>query len=351
MFLSPRIRLKPLATLCRRLAFATSAGLEDRKIWRDEAARSRGREQVALQEVADRLARGESISDALAQSDGYLPRMFKQIVAIGDTSGRLDHAYKRLAEHYEHAQTAKRSLMTALAWPMIQLFIAMAVVGLVIWISGALQLQNLDGEPLDLFGLGISGSSGLVLYVGCIGVAVAAVLLAIEAGRRGVLWTRHLQRGLLRVPALGEAVRTLALARFTWALQLILDTSMDLRKALPLALDASGNDYYRSLGPQVASNIQHGMSLHSALAETNAFPSDLLESIAIGEQTGMMSETMERLSKEYQRRSNTAISIIGQTIGYVVWAVVIVLIVILIFRAAGMYIGMINQAASPDFMK
>jgi len=351
MYFSPRIRLKPLANLCRRLAFATSAGLEDRKIWRDEATRSRGREQVALQDVADRLARGESISDALAEADEYLPRMFKQIVAIGDASGRLDHAYKRLAEHYEHAQAAKRSLMTALAWPMIQLFIALFVVGIVIFISGALELPNLDGSPLDLFGLGITGSSGLILYVGFIAVAASAIVLAIEAGRRGMLWTRQLQRWLLGVPAIGDAMRTLALARFTWALQLIFDTSMDLRKALPLALDASGNDYYRRLGPQVASNIQRGMSLHSALAETGAFPTDLLDSIAVGEQSGMLSETMERLSKEYQRRSNTAISIIGQTIGYVVWGVVIVLIVILIFRAAGVYIGMINQAASPDFMK
>jgi type IV pilus assembly protein PilC len=348
MFLSSRIQLKPLAALCRRLAFATSAGIEDRKIWRDEAARSRGAMRRELTQVSEDLARGRSISDALARAGDYLPRMFKQIVAIGDESGRLDHAYKRLAEHYEHSLATKRMFLTALAWPMIQLGIALLVIGIVIWISSALDLKDLEGKPLDLFGLGLTGPGGLALYVSLITLAVIVVLLVVEASRRGMLWTRQLQRNLLLLPAIGGAVQTLALARFTWALQLILDTSMDLRKALPLALDATGNDYYRRLGPEVAGNIQRGMSIQSSLADTGAFPGDLLDAIAVGEQTGMLAETMQRQAQEYQRRAATAISVIAQTIGYLIWALVAVLIIMLIFRVFSSYVGMLQGLAKPN---
>lgn len=348
MFFSPRIRLKPLASLCRRLAFATSAGIEDRKIWRDEADRTSGRLRLELSQVSDQLSRGQSITDALANVGDYLPRMFKQIVAIGDSSGRLDHAYKRLAEHYEHALATQRMFLTALAWPMIQLVIALFVIGLVIWISSALDLKDMEGNPLDMFGLGLTGSKGLALYIAVITFAAIAIVLIVEASRRGTLWTRQLQRNLLRLPAIGGAVQTLALARFTWALQLILDTSMDLRKALPLALDATGNDYYRQLGPHVASNIQRGMSLTSSLAETGAFPVDLLDAIAVGEQTGMLSETMQRQSVEYQRRAATAVSVIAQIVGYCIWAMVAVLIIMLIFRVFSSYVGTINSLAQPN---
>lgn len=348
MFFSPRIRLKPLANLCRRLAVSTSAGIQDRKIWRDEAARSRGREQAVLSQVSDSLSRGETISDALNKTGEYLPRMFKQIVAIGDASGRLDHAYKRLAEHYEQSIATQRMFLTALAWPMIQLGIALFVIGVVIWISSFLKLKTLDGEQLDMFGLGLVGSKGLALYIAFITLAIIAVVFVIEASRRGMLWTRQLQRNLLRLPAIGGAVQTLALARFTWSLQLILDTSMDLRKALPLALDATGNDYYRGLGPQVASNIQRGMTLTASLADTGAFPADLLDAIAVGEQTGMLSETMQRQSVEYQRRAALAISIIAQVFGYLIWALVAAMIVVLIFRVMGPYIGMIEDLSKPN---
>jgi type II secretory pathway component PulF len=301
--------------------------------------------------VSDSLARGETITDALSKTGDYLPRMFKQIVGIGDASGRLDHAYKRLAEHYEQTTVTQRMFLAALAWPMIQLLIALFVIGVVIWISGFLNLKTLNGEPLDMFGLGLIGNRGLALYVAFITFALIAVIFVIEASRRGILWTRQLQRNLLRLPAIGGAVRTLALARFTWALQLILDTSMDLRKALPLALDATGNDYYRALGPQVANNIQRGMTLTASLADTGAFPGELLDAIAVGEQTGMLAETMQRESTEYQRRAALAIGIIAQVFGYLIWALVAAMIIVLIFRVMGPYIGMIEDLSKPNAFK
>ena len=52
--------------------------------------------------------------------------------------------------------------------------------------------------------------------------AAIAVLLFIQAWSRGMLWTRSLQRAALKLPGLGGAVRTLVLARFAWALELVL---------------------------------------------------------------------------------------------------------------------------------
>jgi type IV pilus assembly protein PilC len=346
---SPRIRLKPLAQLCRRLATATRAGLEDRRIWQSESERGGRAQRAAVAQVSDALARGDSIGDAIARTGGYFPVMFRQIVALGDATGTLDRVYRRLAEHYEHMLAARRTMTSALAWPMIQLGIAAAVIGIVIWISSALGLKNIDGKPLDMFGLGLTGTVGLMIYVLILTFFAIAVLLLVEANRRGWLWTRSLQRGVLRLPAIGGALQTLALARFTWALQLILDTSMDLRKALPLALDSTGNDFYKRLGPRVAQNIGRGMTLHVALAETGGFPRDLLDAIAVGEQSGMLQETMERQAKEYQERSASAISILAQFFGYIVWALVAALIVVLIFRVFGSYIGTIQKMSQPGF--
>jgi type II secretory pathway component PulF len=349
MIFSPRIQLKPLAQLCRRLATATRAGLDDRRIWRDEAQRGGPAQRAALGEVRDSLAQGQSIADALLHTGDYLPAMFQQVVAIGEASGSLDRAYRRLAEHYEHMLAARRSLLAALSWPAIQLAIAVGVVGLTIWITGALGLKTLEGEPLDIFGLGLSGERGLAIYVALVVLAALGLLLVVEAARRGMLWTRRLERAVLRLPAIGGALTTLGLARFTWALELVLDTAMDLRKALPLALDASGNDLLRSLGPQVARRIGHGATIHESLAETDAFPVELLDAIAVGEQSGMLQETMERQAKEYQERSAAAISVLAQFFGYIVWALVAALIIVLIFRVANMYLDPIRKMSDPNF--
>jgi type IV pilus assembly protein PilC len=346
---SPRIRLKSLAQFCRRMATATHAGLEDRKIWRSEGERGASSQRAAVTQVSDALSRGDSVGDALATTGEYFPVMFRQIVTLGDSTGQLDRAYRRLAEHYEHMLVTRRNLLSALAWPAIQLGLALSVIGVVIWISSFLKLKTIDGEPLDMFGFGLVGNRGLMIYLSILIFFAICVLLFIEATRRGVLWTRGLQRGMLKLPMIGGALQTLAMARFTWALQLVFDTSMDLRKALPLALDATGNDYYRQQGPQIASNIGRGMTLHQALAETGAFPRELLDAIAVGEQSGMLSETMQRQSNEYRDRAAVAISVIAQVLGYIVWAAVAALIVMLIFRVFGAYIGQIEKLTDPNW--
>ena len=346
---SPRIRLKSLAQLCRRMATATHAGLEDRKIWRSEGERGNSTQRAAVNQVSDALARGDSVGDALATTGEYFPVMFRQIVALGDSTGQLDRAYRRLAEHYEHMLVARRNFMGALAWPAIQLGIAVAVIGIVIWITGAMNLKNLEGEPLDMFGFGLVGNRGLMIYASIILFIAISLLLFIAATRRGVLWTRSLQRGALKLPMMGHALQTLAMARFTWALQLVFDTSMDLRKALPLALDATGNDYYRQQGPEIASNIGRGMTLHQSLADTGAFPRELLDAIQVGEQSGSLAETMQRQANEYRERAAVAISVLAQLAGYLVWIAVAAFIVVLIFRVFGMYVGTIEKMSQPNW--
>lgn len=346
---SSRIGLKPLAQLSRRMATATKAGLEDRKIWRSESERGNRAQRVAVAQVSESLARGVAVGDALDTTGEYFPEMFRQVVALGDATGQLDRAYGRLAEHYEHLHAARRSLIGALIWPTIQLGLALTAIGVFIAISSALNLRGMDGEPLDLFGLGLVGNRGLALYIGLIALAAVGVLLVIWAARRGVFWTQGLQRVMLRLPMVGGALQTLALSRFTWALQLVFDTSMDLRKALPLALDATGNDYYRRQGPEIARNIARGMTLHAALAETGAFPRELLDAIAVGEQSGRLSETMERQSHEYRERSALAISVLAQGLGYLVWIAVAAFIVVLIFRVLGTYTSTIEKLTDPNW--
>jgi type IV pilus assembly protein PilC len=347
MFLSPRIRLKDLAQLSRRLATATKAGLEDRRIWQSEAERGRAAQRAAVGEVSDALARGASVGDALAATGDFFPSMFRQVTAIGDATGQLDRAYRRLAEHYENMLAARRSFLAALAWPAIQFGLAVAVVGVVIWISTALNLKDVDGKPLDMFGLGLTGSYGLAIYLTLLTFLVIVGFFCFEAARRGMMWTKVLQRASLKIPMIGGALRTLAMARFTWALQLVFDTPMDLRKALPLALDASGNDYYVQQSPQVVRSIAQGSSLHVALDETGAFPRDFLDALEVGEQSGMLAETMQRQSAEYHRRAAAAISVIAQALGYLVWLAVAALIVVLIFRVFGMYVGTIERFSKP----
>ena len=98
MFFSPRIRLAPLAQLCHRLAVSAKAGVDDRRTWRGEADRANGSMRRELGEVADGLAVGESIGDALRRTGEYFPPLFRRMVEVGHQTGRDELTYRRLGE-------------------------------------------------------------------------------------------------------------------------------------------------------------------------------------------------------------------------------------------------------------
>lgn len=345
---SPRMRLKPLAQFCHRLATATNAGIQDRKIWSDEANRGSMSERRAAATIRDQLAAGRSITDALPATGEYYPPLFRQMVEVGELSGRLGEIYKRLARHFDRVLASRRAFLSRVSWPLIQLGMALFVIGVLIWILGMLPVnQTAAGVQVDTLGWGLIGTRGLIVYTNVLMLIGILLFLFIVALQRGAAWTRGVQRMMTTLPVIGGAFKTLALARFTWALQLLLDTPMDIRKALMLALNSTGNDYFARHGRQVARSIEQGQTVTQSLQATGVFPADLLDSIAVGEEGGRLVETMEREAKEYEERAGTAIAILAQAAGYGIWLIVAAFIVVMIFRLFSSYVGMLQGLSGP----
>ncbi len=344
MFFSPRISLKALSQLCYRLATATNAGIQDRKIWSDEAGRGSSAQRQVAAKVRDELALGNSIADAMQKSGEFYPPLFRKMIEVGQVSGRLGEIYKRLGKHYERVLSARRAFWQRLIWPMLQLGIALFVIGILIYVLGILPINNTaEGTQVDMLGWGLVGTAGLIKYLNILLLLGVAIFFVVESVRRGATWARKLHSLTLQIPVLGDALKTLALAKFTWAMQLVLDTPMDLRQALPLALQATGIDTYSRHSQDVVDRIQRGLSMTQALASTGEFPSDLLDNIAVGEESGRLVETMQRQAEEYEERSGTAIALIAQFAGYAIWVLVAVFIIVMIFRLFSFYVNTINS--------
>lgn len=343
MFLSPRISTKALAELCQRLAVETEAGIDVRRSWQREAENARGATRDAMVQIRDDIARGESISLALARTGGLFPRLFLEMVHVGEQTGTLGRVYQRLAEHYKHQQERKRMFRMAIAWPMLQLAAAIAIIGIVIWMLGAVA-QRGGGRSLDILGFGLVGSRGLVIYINfvtIVGLVIAGLVVAI---RRGVLWTRPLQRAVMRLPVIGTCLEKLAIAQVAWALHLMLNVEMDIRRVMPLALRATGNDYYTRHADQVVADLEAGMAIHEALDATGAFPATFIDALAVAEESGELVTSMGRLSRIYQQEAESALSTLTKVAGFGVWLLVAALIIFMIFRLAFFYIGTINDA-------
>jgi type IV pilus assembly protein PilC len=338
MLFESRVRLRELAGLCRRLALAVDAGLDDRRIWSREAQQGSSAFRRRLEVVRNAVAQGDSLTDALSATGEFFPTLMRETVAIGEQTGKLAVVLRSLADHYEHLLRLRRAVLPQLVWPGIQLTVAAAVVGLLIWLGGIL--------GFDFLGFGLTGSAGLIAYAGLVAALCAAAWFLYSAGRRGRLWIKPLQRATLRLPWIGRPLETISLARMAWTLHLALDVEMDLRRVMPLALRSSGNALYREHEDAVVAAMARGDEIHMALQRCGVFPDDFVHAVQTAEESGRLVEAMGHLARQYEEQSRAALQGLSVILGFGVWAAVALVMVFLIFRLFSFYTRTLFEAGN-----
>lgn len=335
---------KTLAGLCHRLALSLDAGIDIRRAWRSEAGRVTGRGASACRDVEAALDVGEPLDDALRAGGAYFPPLLLEMTRVGERTGTTPAVLQRMATHYQRRVDRARGFRRAIAWPLIQLTIALAVVGLLIAIGGV--LDDGRGKPVDLLGVGLVGFGGLMVYVCLLCSVVLVIGLGWAALRRRPELSARVREAAMRVPFVGSALKEVALARVAWALNLTMNVELDLRRLAPIVLDASDNERFTRHTDDVVAAVERGDPLSAAFERTGVFPERFLDTLRIGEETGMISETMERLSRQYDDEAEHAIQQLTGVAAVLVWLAVAALIIGLIFRLFSFYNGILNGALS-----
>jgi type II secretory pathway component PulF len=337
-----RASLKYLAGLCRRLSIELASGIDVRKTWTRELDRAPWNARTRIEAVRAGVSDGDTMTDALQRTGEFFPPLFRKLVEVGEETGHSAEVFRRLAENYDHQLQLRRSFLQSITWPMLQLIISLTVVGILIFAMGV--IQEMTGTRVDILGFGLVGMSGLIWYLTFLGWIVLAIVIVVQAIRRGAVWVAPVQQFVMRSPGIGPPLRTLSLSRFAWSLHLTLDAGMEIRKAITLSLQTTYNAYYTAHNDQMVQDITLGQELNEAMARTRVFPPEFVDAIEVGERSGRLVETLAILSKQLQEQATAALATLTKIAGFIVWLIVAVLIIMLIFRIFGFYAGVLNEA-------
>ena len=335
-----RLPLHLQADLLGRLAITLRAGIDLRKAWASEVQRLPARWRPRLNEATVALNGGEMLAEALTRTGLFAPLVLG-MVAVGDRTGRDVDTLQELSRVLDYTVQTSRQLRASLIWPGCQLVLALAVVGLLIFLGGLIKLDR--GKPLDFIGLGLLGMSGLIRYGLILLVIVAIVVISFQFLLAS--WRNHgLIRKLLNwVPLIGPAARASEAASWSRAASLAAGAGLDAGRLVEMA---------GTVAPGLAVDARWiedrllvGDTLSEALAASQRFPAVLIEGIAVGESSGMVSEVLGRLSDQFADEARRGFEGSAKAAGGGVWLVVAGLIILVIFRIFSVYVGMLKDAA------
>jgi type IV pilus assembly protein PilC len=340
LFSSSKSPLPALVAWCRSLRYSLGAGLDPVRIFRQQAKSGPRPMRPLAKELAEKLGQGSSLEDALAPHKNKFPPMFLELVAVGEQTGRLEDAFQQLEEYYSTLLTVQRNFRSQMAYPVIQFLAAIFIMTLLILVLGAL------GSKMDPTGLGLTGTTGALVFLGIALGFSLAVVAALKVAAEKVEFRARMEGALLWVPGWGPAFLAFAVMRFAVALKMCAEAGLRVEKTLHYCFRASANAAFMAGEARAVAVVKRGGELHAALKASGApFPAEFQEMILTGEETGNVSEVMDRVAARMQEEAERKLKLAAQFTGYAIYGLVALMIVFFIFRIASLYIGMINAAA------
>lgn len=334
---STRLSLVTLIPFCRALRHQLEAGLTLAQAMKMQARKGPLAVRSVAQRIADRLAEGDSLRDALKEERDHFPPLFLTISAVAEETGKLPEVLRELEDYFELQVQLWRKFLAMIAWPVIQFVLAILVLAALIWIMG-LMPKGLNGKPvITVFGLygevhAILWLFGWALFVGGI---LGGYWVAKEVFRSGAI-----DRFLIHVPVIGGCMRTLAIGRFSMGMALTLEAGVPTPEAARLSLYATGNGAFDAESKKVANLLREGQTLAWSLRESALFPEDYLAAVENAEESGTEPEVFNRLAQQYHEKGTTALKMLAWAATGLVWFLVAAVLIYFIF-------SLVMQIAQP----
>lgn len=253
---------------------------------------------------------GTSLSDAMAQHPKAFPTLYIATIAAGEASGQLGFALQQLVEYLDWQETISGSVRQATMYPIVVLVaVGLLVSGLLGFVFPRI-LPILKARQAELpmptkiiMALSLFVREGWPFILAGIAATIAAVLI-LRANPRG----RYLLDSLLlRIPAVGTFIVEVNMARVVTYLGLFYKAGVDLLRSLELVEQLTSNRVIGQVIHDARDLIAGGESISGAFGRSPYVPVVVMRSLALGEQTGKLDESLDRAKMYYSREIPAAV--------------------------------------------
>jgi len=332
------MRLNELAMFCRRMGTGLQAGVDILRLLESESRAGNSRHHQAMTDLASGIRKGDSLAESMKKRPDYFPNLLIQLVHASELSGRMESMFSYMADYYEQLKQTRQQFLQKITWPLIQLTLAIGIIGVVILIQAVLT----PNTSYDATAIGLRGYSGFVIY--CLVVALTAGFIGLLTYALWKNWFqchKTLMPLVQRIPQLGTALVTLGLSRLSVTLSMLLNAGVDARYAVKQAFLATGNHYFIGGMPEAVAEVGKGASFGDAFEKSAVLPKEFVDAVRTGELSGSETETLDYMAQQYQQRAAAALNVLATIASVVIWLGIVFLIGFMILRMAFQYLNLL----------
>lgn len=262
--------------------------------------------RALLEQIADRLAQGQTLSALLEQWPTVFPPLFIALLRTGELTGKLDLCCQHLAAQQEQQAQLHNKVKKALRYPLFTLLVALlvSVIMLVYVLPEFAGIYQSFNAPLPMLTQNMIALSGWIAHNGLWCLLLISLPGAGWAHlRRRPHWQSHEQRLLLRLPLFAVLLRSQRLSQIHTTLALTQQSGIALLQGLEAAEMAMAHPWWQAKLRGVRQHISHGGTFSQALNQAGVFTPFCIQLARTGEESGSLDIMLERLAQWHAGRT------------------------------------------------
>ncbi|MCK9352033.1 MAG: type II secretion system F family protein [Candidatus Paceibacterota bacterium] len=262
-----------------------------------------------IQELEASIEEGDTFSAALKKYPGVFSSLFVAMVHAGEESGKLVESLEVVGKQLEQGYTLRKKVKSAMMYPSI-VFFAMIIIAIIMFIYVVPTLTSTFKE----FNMELPMSTKIIMGISDFLVANTILALSLMAGTTIAvilgLRTRSGKRVsdfiALHIPVISGIVKQYNAAQTARTLSSLFASGVSVVEAIEITEDVMQNSYYKTVLSNAKDVVQKGVPLSSVFIENeNIYPMLVGEMMQVGEETGKLSDMLEKIAVFFEEEVAT----------------------------------------------
>lgn len=337
-----RVTGEELTIFTRQLATMLGSGIPLHQALIYYGETSDGDLPEIIRKVAMDVASGHTFSNAMRAYPTVFNSIYIALAQMGEQSGQITTAYKRLADLQERQTNMRKRVVAALTYPAVLFVVScLAIAGFIYFVLPMMTpMFEQSGVDLPL------PTRMLLSLRTVVPLMTVLTFVAVVGAWFGKPWIKRFFKkhpDKLRqvhsiwyyIPVVSGIYAKLSTARVLYSMCTMLDSGLTMTSTIKRSAMAAGNEYLAYRLNQANERVMEGLSLGEALGIYNVFPPGAIQMLAVGEESANLPNMVKHVADMYDSEVELALNdiasvlepmimiVMGLVVGFIVLSAVL----------------------------
>ena len=257
-----------------------------------------------IRDLHSNILKGNNVSVSMVAHKKIFPGFAIAMIKAGEKSGKMDESLNLVADQMEKEYTLRKKVRGAMIYPTIVL-IAMVIIGILMLIYVVPTLVSTYSEleielPISTKII-IWLSNSLIANSIILLSALIALLISLVFLSKTERFKKLLSTVCLSLPLINPLVQKINSARTARTLSSLAGSGVEILEAIDVTADVVQNFHYKKVLKKAKEEIKKGSKISSVFKKyEKIYPPLVGEMIAVGEETGKLSDMLFKLAVFYE---------------------------------------------------